>query len=834
MSAELNELAKEEIIHLLNLSECAVFTSTQETDLLLGYANDRFYKMIKYSPEEFKEECGNRVMELLEPDERQKIRTLIARQSAAGGKIHLEFRIRRKDGVRLWISLIAEYCFENGKKVLYCSAINISKLKRNMEDLYNAKRESEVIANSIPGGMIKLRVSDYTLLYANDGFYRLSGYNRAEYMSTFGNMCDKVIHPDDAERVTNTVRTAIENHGSLGVEYRIINRNGEIRWSYANGCRVDDQDGSPVFLCVIMDITSRKLLEKRLEDHVRRTKCLHEYKKDEEWTYVIETGAIHRSGYLENTYSSDAVIENFLEEEYLRSIIKPEDVPRFQDEFRQLMEKPMSMQSVFMLKDSQGEYRLMDIKMISVCSDGGEKPDRIFGETCIAQEPELIFNQLASTSKEEKVINLVTQSQSKEEDTVTALISFSDFLYKMEAKIKQERKEKRYAIMCCDLNEYQKLSYHYGISSSNEILQSLANVLKTVIPEDNLCRVRGDYFLGLFTYEDSGQLLKVFSSLQREIDEMESGLSYKTYGTTTGIYMLSEDDIDLNQMIEKADLARRSIKGQKGNHYAVYTDDLERAQFKEEEIIQDIDNALKNHTVEICYQPRMRGKKENVIGCKVVPRIQRRTGEYLPLEDMKRYSDRTPNMQKLVFYVLSQVCKTQGVWKEQGKKIMPISLDITQGQLCSKGALERIDQILSENNIAPSEIIFEIQERYFRDVTPQFQTVLEELNRKGYRIVLSRFASDHIAINSIRTLPLHGIKFHGEFFQENINDKKERLIYEKMIELVKELGMKVGCGGIHTEFQENIAKSIGCDILEGDLYYGTVRSDVFEKCFLEN
>lgn len=40
------------------------------------------------------------------------------------------------------------------------------------------------------------------------------------------------------------------------------------------------------------------------------------------------------------------------------------------------------------------------------------------------------------------------------------------------------------------------------------------------------------------------------------------------FGTTTGIYLVQESDCELLEMLEKADMARRSIKGLRGNHYA--------------------------------------------------------------------------------------------------------------------------------------------------------------------------------------------------------------------------------------------------------------------------
>ena len=196
--------------------------------------------------------------------------------------------------------------------------------------------------------------------------------------------------------------------------------------------------------------------------------------------------------------------------------------------------------------------------------------------------------------------------------------------------------------------------------------------------------------------------------------------------------------------------------------------------------------------------------------------------------------DRNSEIQQLPFYVLSHVCSTMGAWKAKGKKIMPISLDITQGQLCMQGAVERIDQIVKKNNIDPFNIVFEIQEQNFKELIPDFQLALEDLHKRGYRLIISRFGSDHTALHSVHHLPIYAIKFHGEFFRDNMANDKECKMYSTIVKLVKELGLEVSCGGIHTKMQEDVAREIGCDILEGDMYYGSIRNDVYERCFLSN
>lgn len=836
-------LSKKEMKQLIDRSDCAMFTVAPGTDITVFFANKKFFKVIQYTPEEFWDLYQNRVMELVVPEDKQRIRNLIARQTAMGGVLHLEYRIRRKDGMTVWVALTAEPAKIENELLYYCSVVDITDRKRSLEDVYYAKREVELIANSIIGGVIKIKAKDFGLLYANDGFFGLAGYSKEEYLSKFGNICREVIHPDDRKLVQKLLQSAIDNQGYIGVEYRIINKAGEIRWSYANGRRIDDVEGSPVFLCIITDITNRKRLELRLEDYIRATKYVHTIKKRTGWSYDIENGYIMRAGYLEGTYSLETEIVGGFTKEFLSKIAHPEDVSRLQKALQERIDKEGRSSAVYLIKDNFGNFRPTQIDMISVCDDELDgKPNRIYGETRALSEREDMALTAAQTEKdynlqkqENRMLSMAENALAVQEDVVTELMSYQEFLKKMSSVLENSSFGGKYGVLCCDINDFSKINYHYGISIGNTLLRGLGSILKERFAYQDICtRIRGDYFVVFFSYESYNALLKLLSATQKEIAARVEKLNFITYGTTTGAFLIEDTKEDVMEMISRADLARRSIKGTKGNRFAIYSEDLQKDQFKEEEIIHDIDDAITNHTVEICYLPRIRNDKNHVMGCKVVPQVQTRHGEYLTLEDLKRYMDRTQEVQQLVFYVLANVCRTQGTWKAQGKKILPISLDVTQGQLCTKDAVERIDRIVRENGLDPYEILFEIQEQYFREMTPKFQMALEELHKRGYRIIISRFGSDHTSIHSLRHLPIHAIKFHGEFFHENATDEKELKIFSKLVELAHELGLETSCGGIHTELQEKMAREIGCDIFEGDIYYGMVRNDVYARCFLED
>ena len=833
-------LVKKELERLMDLSECAMFTAKKVPDIDVCYANKKFYALLQYTQQEFEEKYGKRLMDVIVPEEKQKVRNLIARQTAAGGLLQLEFRVQKKDGLVRWLSLTAQTVQTESEIMYYCSALDVTRQKQALDAAYNAKREAELITNSVPGGVVKACAVDYSILYANDGFYRLSGYSRVEYASLFGNYCNVVLYEEDVPMVERMVHTAVENRGALSFECRIVSKNGEIRWSYINGCRVDDYKGMPVYLCIIMDITARKRLEQKMEDSVRRSKYLLEFMKETEWSYLIPEQTLYRSGYLEGTYSSEDELQDVFSVDYLKTFIHSDDVEIFSRDITGRIKELGHAKGIYRMRDGKGNYHPCSVSMISVDSKGGNTPDIIYGDTMLLYYTSYLpeHKKTAETLPKEditgRILNIARTARANFQDDVTSMMSYDSFIEEAQNQLKSRKADEHYGLLCCDVNGFQKLTYHYGISIGDEVLKDLAKVLQAHMAYENICsRISGDYFIVFFVYQSHGELLKKISHMLQTQTDIEEKRNYSTSGTTSGIYLIQPEDTDIMDMLGKADIARRRIKGTRGNHYAIYTDALQNSRTREEEIIENIEKSIANHTVEICYLPRIRGDKENVIGCKAVPRVPLPGGDYLSLEELGRYVERSSAVQQIVFYALSIVCANLGAWKASGKKIMPVSIDVTTGQLSMQNAVSKIDEMVKSNKLEPHDIIFEIQEQYFSDLTANFEMALRALSQRGYRVVISRFSSDHTAVHALRRLPVAGIKFHGEYFRKNARRETEQIIFSKIVEMVHELGLEVACGGIQTQLQEEIARSIGCEIFEGDIYYGVVRGDVYEKCFLK-
>lgn len=833
------DMSREDFKELINRSECGMLIVKLQAEPEILYANDYFYQMLQYTRAEYMEEFGNQAMGTVLPEERQKLKALIARQSAVAGTIHLEYRAARRDQSIIWISFTATRDPKHGGQIYFCSCQDVSGAKRHLEDVYKAKKELDLIANSIPGGVIKLRMSDFLLLYANDGFYRLAGYSRSEYSIRFHNYCNSVIYPEDAEVVGRLVKQAVDNSGPLGLEYRIVTKKGDIHWSYVNGTRIDDDHGEPVYLCIIMDITARKKTERELADNYHRAEVITEMLEQTVWTYDVENQTLRRGGKLKGTYSPESVLEDQFSEEAVKKMMHPDDVERFLDVRKTWFEKEGETRDVFRALTETGAYQNVEVLARSELQ-GGDKPTKVYGVTRIwkegrqsspGEEPAL---EAASANRvDEKFVQMAGTIQATAQDTITGLLPYAAFLRKAEEVLTERKPDENYALVCADINEFSSFSHHYGFYISNRILKAFSDVLLKNLAKEGICaRVDGDYFVVLFKYGNHKEMVKAMSAVVRHQEEMEKDEDFIEFGSTVGVYLVQEEDHELLGMLEKADLARRSIKGLVGNHYAIYTEEVAQQMSEEDELVSAVKKAMADKTVEINYLPRIQDNKENIIGCKAIPKIMLKTGQYMEYKQIMHLMERGAQLEEFGFYVLQAVSDNLGAWKVKGNDVIPVSMEMTASQLSTKHAVSRIHEIVTRNRLRPEDFIFEVPERFFSEGATAFEMAIAALNKLGYRVIISRFGADHTAVNALRRLAVSGIKFHGEYFNEHMVNERDTVVLKKVVEMAKEMGFTVTCGGIRTELQEEFAKKLGCDTFEGDLYYGAVKNVVFEKCFL--
>ena len=141
--------------------------------------------------------------------------------------------------------------------------------KRKISD--DMRRESErtlsTLLGNIPGMAYRcINNKNWTMIFVSNGCYELTGYKASELCYDLEISYGDLIHSEDKEMIWDAVQTAIKQHTSFEITYRIIDRNNQLKWVREQGLGVYNEKGDLLALeGLINDITESKLALEKLE-----------------------------------------------------------------------------------------------------------------------------------------------------------------------------------------------------------------------------------------------------------------------------------------------------------------------------------------------------------------------------------------------------------------------------------------------------------------------------------------------------------------------------------------------------------------------------------------
>jgi PAS domain S-box-containing protein len=99
---------------------------------------------------------------------------------------------------------------------------------------------------------------DWTMLFLSPSVERLSGYPASDFLHNRVRAFNEIVHPEDSDNSWDKINAAIKAGVPYEIEYRVIRKDGAVRWVFERGRGVDNGGLGPVIHGYIADITDRK------------------------------------------------------------------------------------------------------------------------------------------------------------------------------------------------------------------------------------------------------------------------------------------------------------------------------------------------------------------------------------------------------------------------------------------------------------------------------------------------------------------------------------------------------------------------------------------------
>lgn len=387
------------------------------------------------------------------------------------------------------------------------------------------------------------------------------------------------------------------------------------------------------------------------------------------------------------------------------------------------------------------------------------------------------------------------------------------------------RNRRKYAVVQLRLEKYRNFCTAYGLRQGENLLEEIySNISNILGKKEILAHVEKSDFALLLEYHSSDELNIRIKNIMNTIRERCNG-RHLTF--SAGVCQVASKNDDAAQLLTFAGIAIPKTPTI-NDEIEWFSDSMKEDQVWERRIEDDMENALYKHEFQVYLQPKYSTKQETLSAAEALVRWVHPVigfispGKFIPLFEKNGF------ILQLDDYMLTEVARLQANWLSQGKKLVPISVNVSRAHFAEDNLAEHICYIVDRFKVPHEYIELELTESAFFDDKATLLNTVRKLKDLGFKVSMDDFGAGYSSLNSLKELPLDIIKLDAEFFRSVDDITRSNLIVGETISLAKKLGMQIVAEGIETREQVDFLAEQHCDLIQGYYFAKPLPVNEFE------
>ncbi len=417
-------------------------------------------------------------------------------------------------------------------------------------------------------------------------------------------------------------------------------------------------------------------------------------------------------------------------------------------------------------------------------------------------------------------------------DVLTGLpnrLQFNEVLKQALARAK--RKQGMMAVMFLDLDRFKLINDTMGHNLGDVLLMNVAERIRQTLREgDTIARQGGDEFLVLLPeIRDEQEVASVCERILGVFAQpiiLDGDEVYMS--TSIGISLFPNDGKKMETLVKQADTAMYYAKEQGRNNYQFFTKGLNIKANQRLSTENNLRKALVRGDFILHYQPQVDIESGSIVGLEALIRWNTQEG-IVPPYSFIPIAEETGLIVPIGEWVLRTACAQNKAWQEQGYPYLRMAVNISARQFREPKFIELVEEILIETGLDSQWLELEITESIAMENGDASIEKLSLLKKLGVRISIDDFGTGFSSLNYLRRMPIDTLKIDQSFIKDISTDENGEEVVTAIIQLAKNLHLKVIAEGVETNIQRTFLKEKQCNEMQGFLFSKAVTSQEVEK-----
>jgi diguanylate cyclase (GGDEF)-like protein/PAS domain S-box-containing protein len=650
-------------------------------------------------------------------------------------------------------------------------------------------------------------------VYVSPQVMHIVGYTPEECTST-PDLWIKMLHPDDREAVLAEDLRTNETGEPFVMEYRRVAKDGHVVWIRDEATLVRNEEGEPLYwLGVQIDITERKRAERRLGAAQQRFRTLVD--QIPAVTYIDPVDdpetSLYTSPQIEKMLGYTP--EEWREDKLWPKCLHPDDRERIlaaDERFEAGGEEPFSE-----------EYRLL-------AKDGSV--------VWVREEAVLLRDEAGEPLYWQGVFYDLTERKALEErlehralhDYLTDLPNRQLFVDRLRKALDRTRRKRgrQVAVLFMDLDEFKIINDSLGHEAGDALLKLVAQRLRRCLrPEDSLARFGGDEFVVLI--EDIEGPEVAVRVAERFTEELKGPFFLEGRElfapSSIGIGLGDARTKTPEALLMDADTAMYRAK-EEGGTFRVFDPDMYKRAKGRLELEADLRRTLEApyERLPVYYQPMVSIPDGTIVGIEALLRWAHPEQGLLVPPGFIPMAEETGLIVPMGRWVLNEACRRAREWQERYPRNaqLTIAVNISARQLRYPQLVGEVEDALRKSALDPGSLTLDITESVLVEDEGSSAGTLQRLKELGVRLAIDDFGVGYSWLSYLRYLPVDQLKLDRVLVGNLDTDDKNLAIVRAAVDLGHALGIEVVAEGVETHQEFDKLSKLGCDVGQGDYWWG--------------